>query len=309
MGKQYFVKRAGKVGGPITSNTLKQQVENGKVSASDQLGSSPKGPWKRVDSIPTLSESLPEVEDEWQNDEEFEELDSYSPLSYSAATDSVSTATSKSKSPGWLAVGLAGGLCGVLGLVVGAGGVFLLSGSETPPGDSSATNAANAPPITNAPPTTNKTPAATTAKAPADSSARSGLKPMHALHGQWRVTHSYRHNDNNNSDGKPGGIAEDYTDDKTRTMRMFYDTKRKVWSKVYPNGTVQSGTFDVLPDDEHAGKFRMIIHYKDGSGGPVVGNRFFLTKGNRQLDEQWTRTVGKGFDATRWVYVDDKAAP
>ena len=131
---------------------------------------------------------------------------------------------------------------------------------------------------------------------------------LKSIGGQWRLTHSYRHNDREMTDGVPGNIAEDLTTDKSRKMRLFFDTNRMIYTEVSGDGSTQSGKFNVVPDPNHPGKFTMDKYYNDGSGGPV-GHHFYLTKGNSQIDEQWTRKLGKGFDASRWIYVDTKTSP
>ncbi len=139
---------------------------------------------------------------------------------------------------------------------------------------------------------------------------RGGKDPLAALNGHWKRTHFYKHDDNDMKDGSMGRMAEDLSDAdfRSKTWSMYYDSARKVWAQVYPDGTIERGTFDVLPDENHPGRFNMKVIYGDGSGD-WTSNSYYLSNSNRQLDDQWIRKFGDGPNAERWVYVDGKTSP
>jgi WD40 repeat protein len=71
MANEFFLRRGGKVIGPIASAVLKQRVSNGTFLASDEISKSTTGPWKRVKSVPALRDLISTADD----DSLFEEFD------------------------------------------------------------------------------------------------------------------------------------------------------------------------------------------------------------------------------------------
>jgi S1-C subfamily serine protease len=69
MADEFFLRRGGKVLGPIGSAVLKQRVSNGKVLASDEISKSTTGPWKRVESVPSLRDLISTTDEKWHAEE------------------------------------------------------------------------------------------------------------------------------------------------------------------------------------------------------------------------------------------------
>jgi hypothetical protein len=58
MAKQFFIRRSGKVVGPILADKLKENVASGKIRVTDQVGESNEGPWHVVGEVPTFEKML-----------------------------------------------------------------------------------------------------------------------------------------------------------------------------------------------------------------------------------------------------------
>ena len=132
---------------------------------------------------------------------------------------------------------------------------------------------------------------------------RSKLTPLQALHGHWKLSHAYKHNDTNLSDGSKGEITEDLTGKGTVSHR-FINSKTGTWVELKTGWPTLRYSFSVLPDDDYPEKFRLLL-----DGKPKLDHPYYLSKDNTQLDEQWVRKFGRGWDAERWVYVDDTVSP
>lgn len=168
----------------------------------------------------------------------------------------------------------------------------------------------------------NKTESASVASTPPKGDSRKNTSPpraesgpLKALNGHWKKTHIYNHDDGDLRDGSMGRMAEDLTDAGILNPKrggpgvgMYYDSAHKVFLQVDPDGTIQRGTFDVLPDRNHPGRFNMKVTYGDGDGYWSTDS-YYLSNSNRQLDHQWIRPFGNGPNAERWVYVDAKIYP
>ena len=59
MSDQYYVRRAGKISGPAKAKLLEQYAANGKLQVTDEVATSPNGPWHAVGKVPLLARHLP----------------------------------------------------------------------------------------------------------------------------------------------------------------------------------------------------------------------------------------------------------
>tara|TARA_B100000700_G_scaffold266621_2_gene305831 strand:+ start:4630 stop:5352 length:723 start_codon:yes stop_codon:yes gene_type:complete len=148
---------------------------------------------------------------------------------------------------------------------------------------------------------------------------RGGKDPLDAIHGHWKCTEWYQHDDQKTmTDGKPGAIVKKFNYD--RTLHRYFDSSSKVWILVRSNDTTQRGTFEVSADSKHSGKFSLKIVYegsKDQGWAWAFNHKHYLSNNNTTWDDQWvTRGYEKTgeiapdqYNAERWVYVDGKTSP
>jgi hypothetical protein len=146
---------------------------------------------------------------------------------------------------------------------------------------------------------------------------RGGKDQLAALNGHWKRTHFYQHDDHGDmKDGIAGSIVKDLSSDTIQTGHKYYDSRSKIWIQVFRDGTSRSGTFDVLADPIHSGKFAMKLVYADGSGDWDT-HKHYLSNNNTTWDQQWVtamylrtgETKPSQHNAERWIYVDGKTSP
>jgi hypothetical protein len=99
MAKQCFLKRGNKVVGPMGTDDLKQRVANGKIIASDELCATRTGPWKRIDSVPSLRELIGPSENTADESLEFGDLLSEA-VSMSRESEAIEPPTSETNAAG-----------------------------------------------------------------------------------------------------------------------------------------------------------------------------------------------------------------
>ncbi|MEE3368499.1 MAG: GYF domain-containing protein, partial [Planctomycetota bacterium] len=58
MSNQYYVRRGSKISGPAKAELLEQYAAKGKLRATDQVSTSPNGPWHTVSQVPSLASHL-----------------------------------------------------------------------------------------------------------------------------------------------------------------------------------------------------------------------------------------------------------
>ena len=63
MSDQYYVRRAGKISGPAKAKLLEQYAANGKLQVTDEVATSPNGPWHAVSKVPLLANHLPAADE------------------------------------------------------------------------------------------------------------------------------------------------------------------------------------------------------------------------------------------------------
>ena len=134
MSDQYYVRRAGKISGPAKAKLLEQYAANGKLQVTDEVATSPNGPWHAVSKVPLLANHLPATDE--LADPFGDPLAAASLLADGASVQPTSRPAKpqgrpsgkpsggRAQRPGWLVPLLAGSGVVVVLLVAGAG--FLL---------------------------------------------------------------------------------------------------------------------------------------------------------------------------------------
>ena len=134
MSDQYYVRRAGKISGPAKAKLLEQYAANGKLQVTDEVATSPNGPWHAVSKVPLLANHLPAADE--LADPFGDPLAAASLLADGASVQPTSRPAKpqgrpsgkpsggRAQRPGWLVPLLAGSGVVVVLLVAGAG--FLL---------------------------------------------------------------------------------------------------------------------------------------------------------------------------------------
>ncbi len=58
MARKFFIRRSGKVTGPVSPDDVTKGIDTGKIRSTDDISNAATGPWKLIGDVPTLAKLI-----------------------------------------------------------------------------------------------------------------------------------------------------------------------------------------------------------------------------------------------------------